>query len=172
MLGLVVACDSTETGGTQTGSQAGASTADIAAFCDATCTRDQRCPDPAITYPPYEQCKSSCIAKIGTNPVYRTDSFSALRECYTTLACAMSDDQCLMAAVNVVTATPENDPSYLSCVNRQDACAADGVSDFSDDLCVTQLILTAEAKARFANCLTQACEQMLTCYDNLTGSTG
>ncbi len=161
---LSAACGPSKTTAGDTGS---ATTADVDAVCESHCDRSDRCADPSVSSSPHAECVERCVAKLGSAGVFRQDVLTALSGCVEALACNVSDDICTDEAVTVVTTTPTEDPHFLSCRSRHDACS--GGAGFSDDECVLRFFLVPSAQTEFDACLQQDCAKISGCLDALRG---
>lgn len=165
LLSVAFGCGSTET-------KKGTSSADLPAMCEALCNYEARCAELGDPPTPLAECKVTCQRKAGTNDVYRPDALGVLRDCYGTLACTERDDSCFESAVYAVISDPTNDALFKTCTARHTECGSDGVGNFSDDHCASQLIFLASAKAAFGDCLNLPCEQINSCWQGVIGTSG
>ena len=133
----------------------------MADICQAICGRQQHCAADGGAVDP--TCFQSCIAF--SPHIYRDEALATMRDCYQTLACGTSDDECMTRAVVQADPNWQQNAEIQSCLANHAACDASGVVGFVSDACVLFPILTDAAHAAFSACFQKVCDLVQACLD-------
>jgi hypothetical protein len=140
----------------------------LEAYCGALCDERYRCGSLDINQKPRDQCVSSCVNSWGPVDVYRGDVMGAMQSCLQNLTCSASVDDCNIVGANVVSSDPQSDPRLVACMVKTSACSG-SANPFNDDICLLGLLLVEAQKAGFDACMTQPCDAVLACFNQLRG---
>lgn len=161
----VGACDHGSKRSTADGGNGGGdgSTVTMADLCQAICGRQQRCATASSPVDP--ACVQNCMADGPAPGICRNDSLATMRDCFQTLACGTSDDECTVRAVAQADPNWQQNAEIQSCLAMHAACDASGVGGFVSDTCVLLPILTDAAHLAFSACFQKACALVQACLD-------
>jgi hypothetical protein len=156
------------TGGTTAAGTGTSPSGSLAAYCGALCDERYRCGLLDINQKPRDECVSSCVNSWGPVDVYRGDVMGAMQACLQSLTCSASVDDCNIVGANVVSNDPQNDPRVVACMARTSSCSG-STNPFNDDICLLGLFLVEAQKPSFDACMTQPCDAVLACFNQLRG---
>jgi hypothetical protein len=140
----------------------------LEASCGALCDERYRCGSLDINQKPRAECVSSCVNSCGPVDVYCGDVMAAMQVCLQNLTCGASVDNCNVVGANVVSSDPQNDPRLVACMAKTSACSG-SANPFNDDICLVGLLLVESVKTGFDACMTQPCDAVLACVNQLRG---
>lgn len=138
-----------------------ATTADVAAVCDAVCERSERCSTGDEADEPEAECEATCRSGFGGSELVQQRVAHAFRDCYRELPCNESDDVCsgrVAADLELDTASP----LVNECIQVQDECGG-----FSDDFCTYAATATTRGKALLEECFSSPCDAVSECIEAL-----
>jgi hypothetical protein len=113
-----------------------------------------------------ETCTSTCESTSCTTQ--RADVTQAYVRCFADLECSASDDDCGNDAILAVYPSVEaaqNDPDYVTCIDKHAACDTAGGATFLDDDCSQVLAFAEGDKASFRSCMQKDCAEIASCLD-------
>ena len=155
-------------GGTTAAGTGTSPSGSLAAYCGALCDERYRCGTLDISQKPRDECIAGCVNSMGPVDVYRGDVMGAMQACLQNLTCGASVDDCNIVGANVVSSDPQNDPRLVACMTKTSACSGTA-NPFTDDICLLGLFLVEAQKAGFDACMTQPCDAVLACFNQLRG---
>jgi hypothetical protein len=164
VLGVVMGCS----GGSGSTSSSSGGAGSIAGLCTSYCDWEARCKTPDST------CQSECTKESSRNEGKWSGAYtSTVESCFKSLACSEDDGACIENFGAADPAYP-NIPEVTACNAKRTECSEstttpDGgtgtqpTTAFSDDYCLSIAALTAEARAKANECLTQPCAGIRDC---------
>jgi len=144
--------------GAESGPNAAATEADLAALCTDICERGLTC-EPEYAE---DSCQTECVSDNPEATLVRRDVIRGLVDCQRQLTCDDNDDLCIDRVLRELEPDFAGSPLLDLCIRVQDQCGG-----FSDDICAYAVIFTDDGKARLEACLNSGCESVGACIAGL-----